>query len=239
MKTVLSTLALASVLVAGACDARAAQLLLNGNLDATVVIDGQPRPDDWVIDASRAISGPFTDGLSSEPWAGPAPTPVTANDQGVFFKPFQGNATDGDVTVHLYQDAAATPGIIYLFSGWAGAEANYSGLIPGSRTRTELAVEFLGPAGLIASSVLHLPAAGLGGAAGQPFGYNKYTVAGIAPAGSTTVRGRVSMINAFANPAGGGQALVVDDFELSQIPEPATTALLACGLAGLALVRRR
>jgi hypothetical protein len=36
-----------------------------------------------------------------------------------------------------------------------------------------------------------------------------------APAGTVSVRARASMIGAMANPAGGGQAFVVDDFTLA------------------------
>jgi hypothetical protein len=47
------------------------------------------------------------------------------------------------------------------------------------------------------------------------------------------------MIGAMGNPAGGGQAFVVDDFSLT-IPEPASVALCMIGLMGLVgLVRRR
>jgi hypothetical protein len=43
-----------------------------------------------------------------------------------------------------------------------------------------------------------------------------------------------------SNPAGGGQAYVVDDFSLSQIPEPASMLLGALALAGsLCVLRRR
>jgi hypothetical protein len=49
------------------------------------------------------------------------------------------------------------------------------------------------------------------------------------------------MIGATNNPAGGGQAFVVDDFTLeSGIPEPATVALGLIGMFGLVgLLRRR
>jgi hypothetical protein len=51
------------------------------------------------------------------------------------------------------------------------------------------------------------------------------------------------MINAMANPNGGGQAFVVDDFSLTSdgvpAPEPATAALVGLALAGLAGFHRR
>jgi hypothetical protein len=48
------------------------------------------------------------------------------------------------------------------------------------------------------------------------------------------------MLNGLSNPLGGGQAYVVDDFTLQQIPEPASLVggLIAMALS-LGFVRRR
>ena len=68
---------------------QAQNLLTNGNLDQTypqVIVDNAPpgagpedfflpKPLGWVNEGTRAITGPYEDELSSEPWAGPAPTP--------------------------------------------------------------------------------------------------------------------------------------------------------------------
>ena len=101
--------------------------LNNGNLDrshATEVVPGffLPKPNVWIYTGTRTLTGPYGDGLSSEPWAGPAPTPVTTDnllnppfpdgagdtnvdgDAGIFFKPFTGGGTDGPATISLYQD---------------------------------------------------------------------------------------------------------------------------------------
>lgn len=227
----------------------------NGYLDKTVateIVPGffLPKPTIWQNDGFRTNTGAFEDEMSSEPWAGPAPTPVTTGgsasppppdgcggaDCGVFFKPFTGDVTTGNLaTGHLYQDNPATPGLTYVLSGWAGAESNYSGLIPNTVTRSELAVEFLDAANaVIGGSVLDLAAAGLGSAAGQPFGYQQFTVSAVAPANAAFVRSRVSMIDAYANPMGGGQAFVVDDFRLESVPEPGLISL--AGLAGLSIL---
>jgi hypothetical protein len=72
---------------------------------------------------------------------------------------------------------------------------------------------------------------------GQPFNYKEYTVSATAPAGTVSVRARVSMIGATSNPLGGGQAFVVDDFAL--VPEPGTFALVGMGLLGLLVIRRK
>lgn len=246
MKSKLAVFAFAAVLFVG-LPAASADLLSNGNLDVTYqqeIVPGffLPKPTVWVNDGFRTISGPYEDELSSEPWAGPAPTPVTSDgvdpdgpggnpgDWGVFFKPFSGNATTGDfATGHLYQDVPGNAGETYTLTGWAGAEANFSG-------GAVFAIDFLnGGGGVIGSSVLDLIGAGLFVDNGEPFDYKQYTVVGVAPAGTVTVRARASMLNGAANPQGGGQAYVVDDFVLT--PEPSALAMLLLGVAAVA--RRR
>lgn len=223
-------------LTAGMTTVANAYLLSNGNLDQTYqqeIVPGffLPKPANWINEGSRSISGPYEDEMSSEPWAGPAPTPVTVGDQAVFFKPFSGNATDGLATGHLYQDVAATPGITYTLTGWAGAEAN------ALMADAVFAVEFFdGGGGLVGQSLLSL-LPNLYVANGEPFNYKQYSVSGLAPAGAVTVRARASMIDAQSNPLGGGQAFVVDDFVL--VPEPTTLALAGLGLAALVGLRRR
>lgn len=235
----------AGALLALAASSAQANLLTNGNLDlveGTEIVPGffLPKPQSWVNEGFRFNTGPYEDEMSSEPWAGPAPTPVTTDgtlntdpnylqpDYGVFFKPFSGDATNGPATGHLYQDVPATAGVEYTLTGWAGAEPNFLG-------GAEFALEFYDAAGgLIGGAALDLESAGLFVDNGLAFDYKQYTVTAVAPMDTTTVRARASMINGAPNPSGGGQAYVVDDFVL--VPEPAT-ALLA--LLGLAAFRRR
>ncbi len=223
-----------------------ANLLNNGNLDRVhdvEIVPGffLPKPDSWENVGFRAVSGPYEDEMSSEPWAGPAPTPVTTDgfanpppyngspDWGVFFKAFSGNPTDGAATGHLYQDVPATPGTQYTLTGWAGAEANL--LVQDA----EFALEFLDSGGAeIGGTVLSLlPTLFVDN--GEAFDYKQYTLMATAPAGSAFVRARASFIGGMSNPVGGGQAFVVDDFEL--VPEPSTA--LGMALLGALLVRRR
>ena len=153
MKKRLALLSALSMVMLGATSAHAQNLLANGTLDVTYdqeIVPGfsLPKPANWVNAGSRAITGPYEDEMSSEPWAGPAPTPVTTggvagDDWGVFFKPFSGNATDGAATGHLYQDVPATVGARYKLTGWAGAEANF--LAQGA----EIALEFLDGGGAV------------------------------------------------------------------------------------------
>jgi hypothetical protein len=254
------TRVLATGIVAVAVGSTHAQnLLTNGNLDltqATVIVDNPdptadfflPKPQAWQNIGTRAITGPYEDEMSSEPWAGPAPTPVTTDgnsnpphpegcggpDCAVFFKAFSGNATDGAATGHLQQAVPGLPGKRYELRGWAGAEPNFLG-------EGRFAIDFLNSGGNPISSVeLSLNAAGLLTDNGQPFDYKQFIVAGISPAGTTSVRARASMLNGMPNPAGGGQAFVVDDFSLQQIPEPTSLMISMIALIGsLGLVRRR
>lgn len=236
MKRLLAFSASATLLLCGG-SLTAANLLSNGNLDLTHAVEivpgfFLPKPNVWENIGTRAISGPYEDEMSSEPWAGPAPTPVTTDgnlnppppegfggpDGGVFFKPFSGNLTDGAATAHLQQAVPGTPGLEYTLTGWAGAEAN------ALMRRAVMALDFLDAGSLVLSSAeLDLTAAGLFVPNGQPFNYKQYQVVGIAPPNTASVRARVSMIDALSNPSGGGQAYVVDDFELT-VPEPSTIA---------------
>jgi hypothetical protein len=229
--------------------------LNNGNFDDTVpvvIVDEPdptpdfllPKPSVWINEGSRTITGPYEDELSSEPWAGPAPTPVTADgsglpspdgcngpDCGVFFKAFSGNMANGPATGHLYQDHPAIPGWTYTLTGWAGAEPNLL------LTDAQIAVEFLDGGGnlipLSGEVVSLLPT--LFDVNGQAFNYKQFTASAVAPAGAAEVRARVSMIDGVPNPRGGGQAFVVDDFTLVGVPEPTSIAmafLYAIGLIG-------
>jgi len=229
----------------------------NGDLDDTYAQEINPpapgfflaKPSVWQNIGTRSITGPYEDEMSSEPWSGPAPTPVTTNgnglpepdgcsnglDCGVFFKPFSGNVTDGLATGHLQQAVPGSPGLTYQLTGWAGAEAN--ALMQGA----EIAIDYLNSSSaLISSSTVNLLPT-LFVPNGQPFNYKMYTINSIAPAGTAFVQARVSMIGASPNPAGGGQAFVVDDFTLSSfVPEPASVSLVMVGMLGLVgLIRRR
>lgn len=245
MKKLSTIIATAVLATGGARMANAVSLLTNGNLDVTYqqeIVPGffLPKPANWVNEGFRTLTGPYEDEMSSEPWAGPAPTPVTADDFGIFFKPFSGNVANGPATGHLYQDNPATPGATYSLSGWAGGEANLM------VQDAQFALEFLDAGNsLISSTVLSLLPT-LTVPNGQAFSYKQYSLNAVAPAGAATVRARVSMIGGLANPQGGGQAFVADDFELlertsvpEQIPAGFTAPVIAALLGAHRMLRRK
>jgi len=237
MRKLFSLVAAVSVLTLAASSAQAQNLLANGTLDSTAVSSQVlATPTNWDVIATGAIIGAFNDGASSEEFAGNPPTPDTGvgpADKGLFYKAFTGTAARGPMTVHLQQDNAAIVGQRYQLNGWAGAEANF--LAAGA----EMAIEFLdGGLSVIGGTTLNLVPT-LFVANGQPFNYKNYFLSSVAPAGTIGVRARVSMLGGTPNPAGGGQAFVVDDFELKAIAEPTSLGLAGLGLAALAVVRRR
>lgn len=240
MKKLMTLFVVGLTMMLGAGNAQA--LLTNGLLDnISVSSQALATPTDWVVDASRAISGVFNDGASSEGFANTEGAVGDCNGGGcgLFFKPFTGNATDGNVTVDFFQDNPASAGLIYNLSAWAGAGAGYVGLDPANTTtRSELAVEFLNGGTVIGGSVLDLKAAGLG-TKGLPnaFGYAEFMVSSVAPGGTDTVRVRASMIDAFGG--SGDQAFVVDQFTLTAVPEPSTVLLGGLALLGMVCGRRR
>jgi len=236
MKQHLALFAIIGLMASGARVAHA-DFLSNGNLDLTAV-SGQvlATPVGWIAGANKTISGPFSDGLSSETFA----NVLAPGGFGVFFKPFQGSTADR-ITASLYQDNPATPGVTYTLTGWAGAGVNYIGLTDPT-VGSEFHLQFLNSASaVIGDSTLNLVVNGqhvLGSPnGGNPFGYFNYTLSGTAPAGTVAVRALAEMVNAYANPLGGDQAFVVDAFTL--VPEPSVISLAVLGLAGLLGSRNR
>lgn len=223
------------LLASATCPANAA--LSNGNLD-NVAVGPQvlPTPVGWGVNAFRSATGAFNDGASSEQFA----NVLDPNGYGLFFKPFQGVPTN-KITVDLYQNNPGVAGANYTLTGWAGAEANYIGLSDPT-VKSYFHLTFLDSSSNILSNVtLDLVLAGLGLGSPTPpatgFNYHPFSLSAVAPVGTVTVQAGAEMINAYGNPAGGGQAFVVDAFTL--VPEPSAITLLALGIAGSLVLRRR
>jgi hypothetical protein len=211
--------------MAGGAGVMKANDLFNDKLDdLSVSSQNAPTPTGWIVDASLTISGPSTDGASSETFAnvrGPG-------GFGLFFKPFIGTLgfpADDRLTVHFYQDNPTTPGTKVTLSGYAAAEANYCGRFNTNSPppKTLFVVQFLdGANSVLASNAYDLAAAGLpvgtGGAA-TLFTTPQFT----APAGTVTVRAGASMLDAYGTT--GGQAFIVDAFDLESVAPPGSPAI--------------
>jgi hypothetical protein len=213
------------------------ELLSNPDLDATSVSTMVlPTPTGWDAAATRAITGPDNDGMSSEGFA----NVLQPAGSGLFFKPFRGDVTNGDITASLTQTVPGTPGLPYTLRGWAGAGDAYIGLTDPT-VSSLFRIDFLNAgATLISSATLDLRGAGLGVGPPTPpatgFHYHLFQLTALAPAGTAFVRAGAHMIDAFGNPAGGDQAFVVDSFSL-KVPEPGSFGLVC--VSALALMSRR
>lgn len=247
MRKSLMIIAVAVLLISSASLplASAQNLLLNGDLDS-------PGPgatiDNWSTDMFKTFSGDTTDLITLEPWIEIAPITNGGgdNDLGGFLKSFQGNGTTGDLaTLHMYQDVIGSSGLLYQLTGYIGAGENYSGLLTDDSrgdTKTELAIEFDNDNdrdnGWLGDAILDVKAAGLTSGAFPDFGAQQFSVSGVSPAGTTVVRARVSMIDAYGtmNP---DPSAFIDDFSLQVIPEPSTVVLGVLGMLGVGWAARR
>ena len=217
-----SSLICGSVLVALALatGTAGANLLFNGNLDQ-ISISSQinPSPTGWIIDASKTKSGTFTDGADSETFA----NVVDTNGYGLFFKPFQGNASTGDLlTVKFYQDNPATPATKFTLSFYAAAEANYSGFFKTNSPNPETlaVIEFLDNKGaLLASNSFDLVAAGLPNGGPNSMASFHYTTPQVtAPTNTVTVRAGCFIVDVYGTT--GAQSFFTDGFDLESVAPP-------------------
>jgi hypothetical protein len=189
-----------------------ANLLSNGNLDAVSVGEQNgATPTGWRVIAYKALDGGFFDGCSSETWCNVA----DPGGYGLFFKPFQGDVSIHNVvSVEFFQDNPGVPGAKYTLSGYASAEANYSGWFTTNSPLPEtlFVVHFLDQFDtVIQSNTWDLVANGLpvgGGGAMGLLTTPQYT----APAGTAKVRAGASMLNTYSTT--GSQSFFVDAFDL-------------------------
>ena len=195
--------------------------LINGTLDNIAPgTQNEDTPTGWAVDAARTFSGPNADGCSSQPWCNVLDT----GGQGLFFKPFQGSATD-PLTVQFYQDGPSTPGTKVTLSGYAAGEPNYSGFFATNVPvpATLFIVEFLdGSSTVLASNVYDLVANGLPN--GGPGSMALFTTPEFtAPAGTVTVRAGAAIFDTYNTT--GGQSFFVDAFDLTSVAPPGSPVI--------------
>ena len=186
----------------------------------------------------------------------------------MWFQPYYGTFAGADDNyAHLMQTVVGAPGLNYTMKGWAAFEPFYAGGRanlnqagtsatppddgPPSPTDTFFALEFLDAGGNVLAGSFEIELL----AAGQPLtfeggflNWKEHTLSAVAPAGTTNVRVRVTMVNGVLNPDVDPQSFFVDAFELtaspgvgggSAVPEPASWCLVAIGCAAIGNSRRR
>lgn len=187
-------------------------------------------------------------------------------DWNMWFQPYNGTfAGAEDNFAHLWQDVVGSPGQSYTMKGWAAFEPYFAGARanlnqegtsatppddgPLSPTKTYFALEFLDSGGnVLAGSVeIELRSAGqVPTAPGAFLNWQQHMLTAVAPAATTNVRVRVSMLDGVLNPGVDPQSFFVDAFELtasggagSVVPEPASIASSLLAALTTLLWRRR
>ena len=206
-----------------------AELLTNGTLEDPAIHSSNLATGWTLVEPSLDAMAMPVDSASFVNFNNHTP----GGERSLWFRSFEGglgNDAPFSVDAHLYQDVPGVPGRVYELSAWFLYEMGYSGLDPTVGTQTLLALEFLDAGdGVIGSSVLDIDTLQSGDSV-----WRQYSVNGVSPAGTVSIRARASMINgvlADTNP----QSAFVDD--LSLIPTPGAGAAL--GLGGLLALRRR
>lgn len=161
---------------------------------------------------------------------------------GTFTQDIAGVPNAEDNFAHLYQDVPGTPGMQYTMSGFAAAEAHFAGGVtnlnwqtgdpgspssdpnnftdgPLSPTDVFFGLEFLDASDVVLNThEVELLQAGLVNSSVSNWTdavWKQFTIVAVAPAGTTQVRVRASMIDGVWNPGADPQSFFVDAFSLT------------------------
>jgi hypothetical protein len=240
------------------------------NLGKTLAADGYQLPNEGATTGVVSIADynqwklhyndPFSLSLA-EP--GNFSNLILEGDWHMWFQPYHGSFAEAeDNFIHMTQTVPGTAGLNYMMKGWAlfedffaGARANLN--LAGSNTSppddgapsptdTFFALEFLDAGGnvLDGSVVSELMAAGQL----PDTNWKEHTLSAMAPAGTTNVRVRVSMIDGVINPDADPQSFFVDAFSLTSsagsgagnaVPEPSSWIVGCLAFVAASRVRRR
>ena len=256
MRKTLSLIAALTVLALWTSQVLAQNLLVNPGLDLPAENEGATATG-WTLETFKTNSGP-SDTANFPNFADRA----DPAGRGLWYRAFLGTPAD-PAQANLTQTVPGIAGAKYVMTGWAHFEAFYPGGLdninagtgppdptndgPASPTDTVFALEFLGAANNVLSSVTtELRAAGqtndpdTSPTTGGGRDWLQHMLMGTAPVGTVSVRVRSSMVDGILNPGVNPQSALVDDFSLTIIPEPASLMLGLIGTVGLlGLARRR
>jgi hypothetical protein len=220
--SVLSLAAAAACLAATAAHAQV-NLLNDPGFEAATTAT-QTSNSNWTLNAN------FPDGVGSAaqfqfaPWAS---NPLGVAGTGVWFKAFEGNQApegiDPPAEATLSQTVAAGPGL-YDLSFFVRRETNF--------TASAMTVVLSSDVG--DSATFDILASAPNDGAYNQMAINNF----MAGPGATSLTVVATMDDGVVGPAN-PQSLMLDDFNLSLIPEPATAGLAVTALALAALTRRR
>jgi hypothetical protein len=212
----------------------------------------------------------------NEPWTMSLSEPsnfghlIFEGDWQHWFQPYNGTeAGQEDNFAHLTQTVPGTPGVQYTMKGWALFEDFFPGGVtnlnaenagvptgapfddgPLSPTDTFFGLDFLDSNGEVLAGSVQVELK----ANGQPSNttWHQHTLVGTAPAGTTHVRVRATMLDGVYNPLPAPQvfqmSFFVDAFELTAapgaggggtVPEPAAGLLAATAMANIGACFRR
>ncbi|MCA9151974.1 MAG: PEP-CTERM sorting domain-containing protein [Planctomycetales bacterium] len=225
-------------------NARAAELLLNGDLSLPTAAAAADEPTGWTLIESG------TDGSTQNTaqLIGFADHTGNTDGQGIWLREFEGlfyGSTNEMTNAVLSQTVPGTAGTAYSFSGWSRWETNYSGGVDlldaasksgavASPTSTIFRMAFL-DAG---NNELDSQTLDLRTVQTNDNLWHQHVLTGTAPDGTASVMVTAAAYDMIPN-VDPGQSGFFDDFSLMAVPEPSSCLLALLGFVGIGSLRRR